>query len=287
MVDNELNNTWYLVYKSLLDKYHVTEAIAIAQYYKPKKIYKYFCFDKNWKSNIFDGSIVFNIPHNFNDPHDSKWFLNHEEIIKARFKDIGEEWKIGYKGMTEELFEIFKHGYEEDLAYLQNIFKVSCFSETQCSNLMWGHYANKHTGFCIEYDVEKLPSNLQLLLPVVYSDTPFNASPILDMRNITDKYASLCPMLFKSRDWSYEREWRMFKKTDNNEIQIEKIPEAITGIYFGLHSFKQEKRNEIETWALKKGIPTYQMEKSYCSYDLIFEKIDDIKANKKMKGFLL
>ena len=74
---------------------------------------------------------------------------------------------------------------------------------------MWGHYANKHNGFCLEYDVSLFSSELQLVMPVVYTQKPFDASMILDMRGIDDKYANLCPSLFKSMDWSYEKEWRL------------------------------------------------------------------------------
>ena len=95
-------------------------------------------------------------------------------------------------------------------------FFVSCFSTIQYSNPMWGHYADKHTGFCIEYDVSLLPKEMQLLLPVVYVERPYDASKILDMRDIDDKFACICPSLFKSIDWKYENEWRIFIPTKGN-----------------------------------------------------------------------
>ena len=57
---------------------------------------------------------------------------------------------------------------------------------------------------------------MQLLLPVVYVERPYDASKILDMRDIDDKFACICPSLFKSIDWKYENEWRIFIPTKGN-----------------------------------------------------------------------
>lgn len=36
---------------------------------------------------------------------------------------------------------------------------------------MWSHYANKHTGFCVEYDISLLDNFYKLnLFPVLYSN---------------------------------------------------------------------------------------------------------------------
>lgn len=90
--------------------------------------------------------LAFNIPEIFNDPLDSRWFLDYETILSERFRDIGEDWhtsKIGVDGCFQSMVRL----YEEDLMPLRNMFCLCCFSETPSSNLMWGHYANKHTGF--------------------------------------------------------------------------------------------------------------------------------------------
>lgn len=61
---------------------------------------------------------------------------------------------------------------------------VACFSETNVSSLMWGHYADSHKGYCLEYDFKRAFAeddelctrfsfsdvNSAFLAPVVYSD---------------------------------------------------------------------------------------------------------------------
>ena len=260
------------------------EAAAIANYYKPAKVYKYYSFDSQyWKKNIFDFEIAFNVPSEFNDPLDSRWFLNYKEILKARFEDAGEEW-------SEEKYHIVsKQLYEEDLMYLRDMFFVSCFSTTPYSNPMWGHYSNKHTGFCLEYDVASLPKDMQLLLPVVYVEKPYDASRILDMRGIEDKYARLCPSLFKSKDWAYENEWRAFIPTkDSYETLVIPAVGSITGIYFGFNSYKfAEQAKTIEDWARQKNIPIHQIERTYLSFELTSDNIDDIRSPQPIKGLLI
>lgn len=274
-------------YADLLRKYRVREAHAVARHFRPRKLYKYLSFDSGyWRRDLFDCEIPFNFPADFNDPMDSRWFIDYEKVLRERFHDIGEVWSDELLGGSEA-FEQYKHLSEEDLLYLRRFFCVSCFSETPYSGPMWGHYANKHTGLCIEYDVEKLAGTFPALMPVAYSREPFDASMLLDMRGVEQKGAVLCPWLFKSADWAYEREWRAFIPAgEERGIHIRTAPGPISGVYFGLHAYG-EGRREAESWAKENGIPAYQIERSYCSYDFISESTAEIRSGTGPKGFLI
>ena len=260
--------------------------MKIAHYYRPKRLYRYFPFDEYWKDNVQNGTIVFNSAYNFNDPLDSRWYLDYEKIITNRVKDDN-----GDPNEIKEFFELMgkKNAitlYEEDLLPLHDGFRISCFSETPCSNIMWGHYANKHNGFCIEYDVDKLVKKVKPIMPVVYTEAPFDASDIIDMRGITDKYVNICPVLFKSKDWSYEKEWRLIIPKNENDKVFYHFPEAIIGIYLGFKTLSNKSADELETIANNMNIPVYRMQRSYLSYDLVFSSIEDLKAGRS-KGFLI
>ncbi len=281
----DLGDRWNIAYQKCLESYKVTEAIKIAHYYKPKKLYKYFSFDNYWKDNIQNGTLVFNSVYNFNDPLDSRWYLDYERIIKKRVLDDGRD-----PTSVEDFLEIIgRNGtitlYEEDLLPLYDSFRISCFSETPCSNVMWGHYANKHNGFCLEYDVDKITSIVKPLMPVVYTEKPFDASDIIDMRGIDDKYVMICPALFKSKDWSYEKEWRLILPK-KEETLLYHIPEAITGVYLGFKTLSNESADELESIAEEHNIPVYRMLRGYLSYDLVYSSVSDLK-NGKSKGFLI
>lgn len=100
-------------------------------------------------------------------------------------------------------------------------FAITCFSEISDSILMWSHYANKHTGFCVEYNFEKCRNwdALINLLPVLYSvERPSLPMGLFDLsnpkeiklNNISDYVPELMMLLLsKSNKWDYEKEWRI------------------------------------------------------------------------------
>lgn len=121
---------------------------------------------------------------------------------------------------------------------------VSCFSETHDHALMWGHYSNKHKGFCIEYDmdllIEKNPKIAGQLIPVIYTVTRpiFDKNMIssFDIKNGKLEVAAYANKYFtkalvtKSKIWRYEKEWRVISKViDGREVSFD----CLSAIYLG------------------------------------------------------
>ncbi len=283
----DLGEKWLAAYTACLKNHKIRAALAIARQYRPAKLYKYFSFQSPyWRENAFLEQIPFNAPSRFNDPLDSRWFLDYDTVYGERFKELGERW-VREEMFDDELYQSLIRLDEEDLLYLHDLFCVSCFSTTPHSNPMWGYYGEKHTGFCLEYDVARLPREMQILLPVVYTDTPFDASLLLDMRGIDDPAAALCPSLFKSTDWSHEKEWRIFVPNENGAPpRILSAPGSVTGVYFGFRAYS-DARDELERWAEGRQIPTYQIERSYLSFALKSQDIRELRAQKPPAGFML
>ena len=286
MIISELGDNWHSAYESCLQNYEVLKAAAIARYYRPAKLYKYYSFSSEyWRKNVFDTQIAFNTPFNFNDPFDSKWFLDYEKIYRSRFENLGIEWtKEAFGG--EHLFNCLCELHEEDLLHLQESCCICCFSESPHSNLMWGHYADKHQGFCLEYDISLFPHDLSFAMPVIYTKKPFDASILVDKKGLKDQYARYCPLLFKSSDWAYEKEWRIILKNQNYTVPyIRAVSGAITGVFFGFRAYGKD-REELEAWSNANNIPTYQIERSYLSFDFISERISDIQMHNRHEGLL-
>lgn len=62
------------------------------------------------------------------------------------FQQSEDAWsQIFYKAIHQEYVDLQKETVER--------FRVSCFTESPYSMLMWAHYANNHEGFCIEYEI--------------------------------------------------------------------------------------------------------------------------------------
>lgn len=155
----------------------------------------------------------------------------------------------------------------------KNSLKVCSFSATQFSIIMWSHYSNHHRGFCIEYDTAALaPENLfvRMLYPVIYSEQLFDATTyyLAAIRN-QNKFNILFPALaalYKSPEWSYEKEWRLVIPANLvREASPWRVP-APKRVYLGSRMPEEEKKPILEICG-RRGIDVHQMylaDDSFC-----------------------
>ena len=258
----------------------------------PKKLYKYIYLDKipNCKhecsieslneiklKTLSKNKFWLSTVENLNDPFELKSLFTESEKIN----------KFNYPiGPINELKNSF-----------YNAFLIGCFSSNLTNNMpMWAHYANNHTGFCVEYKIV----NPELFYPIAYE--PFRApasgiymnclnlllkkeeSPLTTKeKSNLDFYLSLIlhNSIIKSDMWKYENEYRLLLhksyvssttiknglSVDNNTIGIE-----ISAIYLGL-SCNQYKDRLIKI-GRDLGIKIYQMYfNDMSNYDLIYKEI--------------
>jgi hypothetical protein len=99
--------------------------------------------------------------------------------------------------------------------FLKTILRICCFCQNKASIVMWSHYASNHRGICIEYDTQEfIPSDSVAndLHPVIYKQLVFDAASYTSFfsegveRNPLMTTIAAC---HKSREWSYEEEWRL------------------------------------------------------------------------------
>ena len=105
---------------------------------------------------------------------------------------------------------------------------ICSFSENATNILMWGHYASKHTGCVIGFDLEGLnqlyPGGL---FNVLYSKDriplPMNRNDVRETANLSVRT--------KSIDWKYEQEWRLIMPISvlntNNGVLVCSFPPGI------------------------------------------------------------
>ena len=136
--------------------------------------------------------------------------------------------------------------------------RVACFSETNVSPLLWAHYADCGKGICVEYEIPKVaagsvfPESLISFkerkifisfLPILYSNERYDATHIVseyneqlliimmgrqnDYPKLTSSHDLLSAekaAVYKSKDWEYEREWRLifypFTLMDPDRISV-------------------------------------------------------------------
>jgi hypothetical protein len=109
---------------------------------------------------------------------------------------------------------------------------VLCLSERFDSPLMWSHYGQQHRGVCIEYDVSQVRS--ADIRRVEYGRSrEVDASAIQSWLQVDDPAARLsierACLLRKSKEWNYEREWRMLGPVGSRSSPIE-----VKAIIFGI-----------------------------------------------------
>lgn len=150
-------------------------------------------------------------------------------------------------------------------------FGICCFSECITSTNMWGIYADKNTGFAIEFDTKKLPKLFKISYGV--------RSPVFDIDFYNDdEYGilgrlldGLTPMFTKDIVWEHEKEWRslellehLSKITSDNGQDIFLYPldpNAISAIFLGTNTSPKTK-DIIKNIAQNNNIDCkyYQME---------------------------
>ncbi|WP_258018713.1 DUF2971 domain-containing protein, partial [Brachyspira hampsonii] len=144
-----------------------------------------------------------------------------------------------------------------DISYKEILdkIKVSCLTTHNDNTLMWSHYADKHQGICIEYDITSIHNRENLILKKVnyeaslttnninyYTDTMgklFNNVKTSDNRNID---YIIDTFTVKSKEWEYEDEYRiLFYDEENKNPNGRSIDLQIKSICFGVQTSKEDK----------------------------------------------
>lgn len=153
-------------------------------------LYKYQKFDRNAFLSTVSGKIKVTNPKDFNDLYDL-------DLLSGE-----------YFPMTDRK--------NSDL--LRDVMRVSCFTTTPDSILMWAHYADNNRGICYCYDLNIKQYNeanpFGSIVSVIYEDHPVNLKEVLKHSD-DDNIIRLRTMalafrsISKCSEWSYEKELRL------------------------------------------------------------------------------
>jgi Protein of unknown function (DUF2971) len=91
-------------------------------------------------------------------------------------------------------------GFLPEMARLNGVL---CFSENKVDLLQWAHYADRHKGICLGFDVR--PEGKFGAVRYVTERVPFPEQ--------LDEYFVWQLLITKSADWICENEWRVFART--------------------------------------------------------------------------
>jgi hypothetical protein len=160
----------------------------------------------------------------------------------------------------------------------RKITKVCSFSAVNDSILMWGHYAQDHKGFCIEYDIERLKPDhalRRILYPVIYSPmlydlTAFAKKLVGPNRKDFNPSSPLLGVLHKFDGWKYEEEWRAVTYTSGVAGDYNWTVPTPSRVFLGA---KMEAHNAaaITAFCEPKGIEVCRMNMAKDRFELLSE----------------
>jgi len=234
----------------------------------PKILYKYISWDNIFHKRILsENEIYFSSFDQFNDPFEGEYpyrfrdeDLTDENIVEFIYQL---SLKNGGNYTREFLWEhLDKNPLKQD-KYWQKIrplkefnkgVGIFCLSKFNDNHLMWSHYANSHNGLCISFNLNYLARDLAVnFRKVAYSEN-FPRMPLLPKNE-----AEYLHFLYtKSKDWSYEQEYRFFE-TRRARTKVNVSNEVFTEIIFGC-KMPNSTKQEISILALEKypGIKLFE-----------------------------
>lgn len=127
-----------------------------------------------------------------------------EKRLKVgKYEDLNDPFELlAYKHIGPDQGKLIK-----DLVHvLSRDWGVICFSETWRSNLMWAHYADKHKGLCLGFDIQQTHQLTKIDYFRQRKELPKNYKK--DLKSVAPELLETC-LKVKSIDWEYEQEHRL------------------------------------------------------------------------------
>jgi hypothetical protein len=192
------------------------------------------------------------------------------------------ELSKSHKTLNKKLIRFLTYGtddeslYEEVSSILMNMHKgrslICCFSEKNNSNLMWSHYAENHTGFCLEYSFKNLGFAHDIninLLPVIYRNKMLSIDKYVSYN--TNYFSYILAGIIKSKEWQYEKEWRLFFPLSemNQSYNVPCPTKVIAGV-----RINNTQKNILKDIAKEKNIGFYQAKIDKYKFSINFIRED-------------
>jgi len=162
----------------------------------------------------------------------------------------------------------------------RKLTKLCSFSAINDSLLMWGHYADNHRGFCIEYDLERLEADHSLcrtLYPVIYTNEIYDLTPWAltlvspDRTQFNPELPILC-VIHKCDEWKYEEEWRKVSVTPAVEPDHDCQLPTPTRVFLG-SKMESAKVSDLRAICSNKKIELWQMRLAEDKFELLPERM--------------
>jgi Protein of unknown function (DUF2971) len=249
----------------------------------PTTLYKFTRINDHFKNVIPGGLLHFSSPSEFNDPFDCKIYpdanFTEQDVLLHMMRiegiqptDIEMVLQLGRQRGSSNMHAAMTEFLWQDASERG----VSCFSapskvgkQTKANLLLWAHYANKHEGVCLTFDINRDLDAFIIPFPVYYQE---DYPKLAVFKDKSINYLRLQMLLHKSSEWSYENEVRVIKPSP---ALYSFRKEALREVIFGCRASKKD-IDQIMGDARAKGsgfdhVKFYKAKQKLSTYDLDFE----------------
>jgi hypothetical protein len=122
----------------------------------------------------------------------------------ARLDDLNDPFELLSPELSDSKLRV---AFESVKTQLSKNRGILCFSESWQNPVMWSHYADKHKGVCLEFEVPE-----ELLAKINYSQSRLRHEirSLLNSNSESSESAMTLVLTTKFSHWRYERERRIF-----------------------------------------------------------------------------
>lgn len=213
------------------------------------------------KRIFLNHEVYFSRPLDFNDPFDCQPNFSLtasdqelESYLEARIPtflpDLNrqgrrhkmKEFKKSLKERKEEIEKVIESSHRKRILEETGVFSLS---EVPDHILLWSHYADSHTGICLQFEATRNTQFFGLAQKVQYQFEYPLINPIV---NSPDHILNAA-LLTKAKFWEYEKEWRIFWM--DAPPGVYEFPEGLLkGVIFGTRILQSHK-DMVLSWITK------------------------------------
>jgi hypothetical protein len=250
---------------------------------RPPVLYKYRDISERTKNLLSNRELYFPSIAEINDPFDCRIILNRNASPKKLWRWVLKklECQYGTNDPIELVYKWFRNpnvagasftkemavdfinkklwkkldpnnplSYFKILTAREANIRMFCLSATNDNILMWSHYALKHHGICLGFDISSNPV-FKKTAQVKYA----KRYPRADYYRVNDEQYYEYSLLTKSDSWKYEKEWRLvLTKTEGLRNPVHHFePSFLRELIFGCQTSTSE-RAKIIQWLLNGGL---------------------------------
>lgn len=248
------------------------------------KVYKYRYGSQRDLESLKQDYFYAPHPSKLNDPCENLFDVAGIEQTLAQLASMS---SVPTKMLSESFFTLFTQ--------IKENVGIYSLSKTVLDELLWAYYSNSHTGFCIEYDLEKLGELTKIAgsFDVLYEHNipQITLDDLIGVQSDVIKILQLTSGT-KSKRWQHEDEIRIIMDYFG---KVEYDFRAVKAIYFGLRmpktqqdlhdNLSQVSQEQVMEVLKGRNIKYYQMVLMPNSYEFEYVEIEDLfKDSPKYKS---